>query len=231
MAIALGAHTLISTGGFTQATTLTTSPITTSATGSAFCISSANNGGTISSVLDSFSNLYTLKESASQFGMLAAIYLADGGTGGSGHTATINTSLANYSVALTEFTGAANPSFDVGNSGSNFSAGTTQTGAAVTSLNANDAIFSVLAFPGGGTAVTDSGAGFSIVDTTSSTADNGHTTSAAIVSSTGTYQDTYATTSGFSFCAFAAVALKAGAGGGPTIVDEDGDWFQFLQAA
>jgi len=213
-AIAIGQHTLISSGGFTQVTTLTTSAIATSATGSKFIISVVNNSGTIGTVTDSFSNTYTLKETASQFSLGTSIYICDTGcTGGSGHTATVTSTLANYSVALTEVTGAASTGFDVGASGSNFSAGSTQAGAAVTTTNANDLVFSVIGFPGSGNAVTDSGTGFSILDSTFATSDNGQTTSSAVFSSTGTYQDTYAVTGGFSFCSFATISFKAASGG------------------
>lgn len=220
MPIGIGQHTLAGAAAFSNVSTLTTGAITTSVAGSIFAASVNDGAGGIASVLDSFSNLYFPKESGSQFGLTGAIYTCDGGTGGSGHTATLNVNTAaNILIALTEVTGGANPSFDVGNSGSSSGPGTTQTGAAVTTTNAADLILSILALPGigSGSTVTDSGAGFSIVDQLIGPAQSGMALSSAVVSATGTYQDTYAVTGGTfvgAYCAFAAVAFKAAAAGG-----------------
>lgn len=223
MTIAIGQHTLAGASPFSNVATLVTGAIATSVSGSIFAASVNDGAGGIASVLDSFSNLYLLKESGSQFGLTGAIYTCDGGTGGSGHTATLNVNTAaNILIALTEVTGGANPSFDAGNSGNTSGPGATQTGAAVTTTNAADLILSMLALPGigSGTVVTDSGSGFSIVDQLIGSSQSGMAVSSAVKSATGTYQDTYAVSGGTfvgAYAAFATVALKAGGAGAPYV--------------
>jgi len=131
MAIAIGQHAANGTPAFTTVTSITTPSKTTSASGSTFVLnifsSTAIAGST--PVQDSFSNSYTLKETlTTQFGsVIVYTYICDNGSGGAGHTATANlSSAAHCAIFFTEVTGAANPSFDAGNTINNNSTSTRQ---------------------------------------------------------------------------------------------------------
>jgi len=216
MTIAIGQHAKATSTAFGSSTTVTTSAVTTAATGSVFAILVNAKSKAVSSVTDSYSNTYTLKESGAGFNT-ASIYICDGGNGGSGHTATVTMASADsFEFFFVEITGAASPSFDVGGQGGSTSSVTSFTGAAVTTTNANDLIISFAGMFGDAGALTDSGTGFSIFDssTVSGTATAGYST--AIKSSTGTYQDTYGIASS-NFPAYASIALKQASAGGVSV--------------
>jgi hypothetical protein len=205
MSIAIGQHATATN----VATSVTTGAITTSPSGSTFVIA-VNSRQTISSVTDSFGNTYTLKEQGAGFNY-GTIYVCDGGTGGASHTATVVQAGTgdNLSVYLIEVTGATNPSFDAGATSSDTTGSSSGPGASVTTTNASDMVISLIAgYGGGGAAPTDSGAGFSVLDSNSPYSADAVSTS--IVSSTGSYQDTY-NYGVFNYAAFAIIALNAGA--------------------
>lgn len=214
----------IAIGGFGKAnstfgTTVTTASTTTSATGSTFlCFIGAYNGPTFSSLVDSKSNTYTLVTSnntAGFGGITVWCYSCVNGTGGSGHTATVTmTADVNILLFFVEITGAQTTSpIDQYNSNGSNSTVTTAVCATVTTTNAHEM---VLSYYYGGNAgnpaqtITDSGSGFSIVDSEQATGPYG-AYSKNIVSTTGTYGDTFTQTSTDYFGTI-SVSLIQGAG-------------------
>lgn len=198
MAIAIGQHAAYGTPAFTTAGSITTPAKTTSASGSTFVITVYGTIAIASStpVQDSFSNTYTLKASGTvYFGALNVyMYVCDNGSGGSGHTATANFSVVGHgAIFFDEVTGAANPSYDTSATVSNNGGGASQSGASVSTGNANDLILSMLCTNGDGATITDTAGWNAILDSVGAgTAGNATAAiSYEVVSSTGTYSDTY----------------------------------------
>jgi len=221
MPIALGQHKSAGTAAFSPVTSLTTAaPAGNTNTGSAFVIM-VITGGTVAGVTpvqDSFSNTYTLKASAAViFGAQHVYcYLCDNGTGGASHTATVNFSASTAGgIFFTEVTGAATSSYDTSNTVSNNGAGASQSGAAVTTTNANDLILSMLGTNGTGDTITDTSGWNSIIESMgfgSGGAANG-VLSWQVESATGTYSDTYGVSNSSDATGGVTIALKAAASG------------------
>jgi len=219
MAINLGSFAHTHSTPFGSSTTATTGSVTTAASGSTFVICTNTKSQTISSVTDSKGNTYVQKASGTLFNT-ANIYVCDGGTGGSGHTATLTMSAADsFCFFFIELTGAANPSVDVTGNGSNNDSGlTTVTGASVTTTFAPDLILSLIGCFGSTATITDSGTGFAFVDKDVTDGVPAGAVSYAIKSATGTYSDTYTQGTG-NFNSFAAVAFKE-QGAGDTLMGQ-----------
>ena len=218
MTIAIGQHTYATTGAYSTATSVGPTASVTTSSGSAFviCVGLQVNGGQSVSgpIVDSLSNSYTLKESGSGYNA-AQIYLCDvGATGGSGHNVSVSFSAATpASVFFIEVTGAASPSYDTGNNGSDTSgSNSTRTGASITT-SAAGIVISFLAGYNGGESFTDSGSGFSILNQIPNTGGlPGAVVSTNVTSGSGTYQDTYVSTS-TDYWGFSAIGLKQATGG------------------
>ena len=222
MAIAIGQHKSAGTAAFSPVTSLTTAaPAGNTTTGSTFVIM-VFTGGTVAAstpVQDSFSNTYTLKASAAViFGAQHVYcYVCPNGTGGASHTATVNFSAsASGGIFFAEVTGAATSSYDTSGTISNNGAGATQSGASVTTTNANDLILSMLCTNGTGDTITDSTGWNQIIESMgfgAGGAANG-ALSYIVESATGTYSDTYGISGASDATGGVTVALKAGSGGG-----------------
>lgn len=223
-AIAVGQHTVVVNPAFTNVSTLTTSGVSTSATGSTFVLIVQVKGSISGTtpILDSKGNTYTLKttNTSGGFGNISQyIYVCDNCTGGTGHTATTNfAAAASGSLNFVEVTGAANPSYDTSTTMGSNSALNTIPGAAITTTNANDLILSTIFTYSGGETINDTAHWNSIIDVTNTVGGgNGIVTNALsdqIETSTGTYQDTYVISLTGDYSGGVTIALKAAGGGG-----------------
>jgi hypothetical protein len=212
MPISIGVSSHGSNPAFGTASSATASSVTSAATGSVFAICVNAKSQNITSVTDSFSNTYTLKQTGTGFNK-GYLYVCDGGNGGSGHTATVNLAAADsVTIHFAEILGAASPSYDAGGNAGNTSGGTSLTGASVTTTNANDLILSFFAGYGDSGAVSSAGAGFSMFDSIPGGGIASSGMSSRVVSATGTYSDTY-TIASFEYAAFAIASFKQASGG------------------
>lgn len=211
MTISVGGHAKGNSTPFGSSTTVTTGTTGTSASGSKFLIFVNAKSQSISSVSDSFGNSYTLKATSTGFNKIY-VYLCESGSGGANHTATVNMAAADsLSIFIVEVVSAATTSFDVVASGSDTSgSNSTLNGASVTTTNATDLILSCIGAFGDTTTVTDSGSGFSLVDSVTTSGTVTSALSSSRKTSTGSYNDSY-TFGSTNYFAFATIALKEGA--------------------
>lgn len=234
MSIAVGQK--ISAQGTSSAASITTGSVTTAASGSTFVIFVAYDSGCFSSISDSKGNTYTQIQSEvnnAGHGNACRLYYCQNGTGGAGHTATLNMSPSAFgNVHIVEITGGALTGIldqapaGLDDGASPFTSNTTGTTAQANEL--------VLAFTEtGGT----SGPGETLTWGNSFTQIDGqndgsfHTSYAASlgVTSTGTYQSTF--TSNQASEAITFIATFKEAAGGASVVDEDAEWTQFVQVS
>jgi hypothetical protein len=226
MTIAVGAHAFASN---TFTTSTATAGVTTQATGSTFVICVQTNRAAdpihVSSIVDSYSNIYTLATSDNPgYGgdILLAAYVCVNGVGGAAHTATANYSeQATNNVWFVEITGAdtTNPADGVAPTVGGGTTGTSMPGIAVTTTNANDLLLSFLATYGFDTGTvtisSDAGNGWAIIDSNLSGSVSRHGASSYVIESAiGTYNDTYtaSTSDGFSILTLAFKAASSGGG-------------------
>lgn len=217
MTIALGVKSNAYCTPFGTSTTITTGSVTTSPTGSTFVVCIQRRSATVSSLTDSYSNTYTLKQTGTGFNN-GDIYVCENGSGGAGHTVTLTVGTAdNIELLFQEITGAATVSaYDAGNNGSNTSGGTTLTGASVTTTNANDMVFSFIAGYSDSGATSSTGTGWTLADSIAVSGTPSSGTSYKVVSATGSYNDVY-TQAAFNYAAFAIVSIKQASGGGGNV--------------
>lgn len=111
MAIALGSHAVNHTTS--AATSLSTSGVSTTASGSTFVIGVRGGGGNLTGVTDNKSNSYTQIGTTQIFNSYTSLWYCSNGNGGAGHTATANYSASGtHIIFFAEITGAAASSFD-----------------------------------------------------------------------------------------------------------------------
>lgn len=218
MTIAVGQHTFV-TSTFTSG--LTTTGIATSASGSNFYVFAGVSSTTTPTVSDNKGNTYTLITSdlTGNFGGIGVFaWKAENGTGGAGHTVTVSLANVGMAVEFIEVTGAATSgSVDAsGHNGTN-SQSTTITCATVTTTNANDLILSFWksSNTGNTSIASNTGAGYALVD--SQTANPAFAASSRVVSSTGTYGDTYTVGTAAYQGTITLAILPAGAGPPPPV--------------
>lgn len=211
-----------SAGAFTGgATSVTTTGITTSASGSSFIIYvSYVSGFSVSSIADSKSNSYTLVASALTGWLSAtnsAIYLCTNCTGGSGHTATLNLSGSTQAeIYLVEVTGGATASLVDATPSTFWNDDTASpfTSNSLTSSNANDLLLAFTNTNGNTTDTFTWGNSFTQVTADGNPAHFTGGVAKRVVSSTGTYNSTFTSSGGTSEAASALISLKASGGGG-----------------
>jgi hypothetical protein len=224
MALAIGGHA-VANNTFTTSTT--TSGVTTQASGSTFVVFvQTNRAGDplhITSVTDSKSNTYTLVTSDNPgYGgdINLSAYVCVNGTGGASHTVTANyDEQATNNVFFIEITGAdtTSPADGAAATVGGGTAGTSWPAPTVTTTNAADIIISCAGSYGFNTGIVtisaNTAAGYAVIDSIlAGTVSRHAVTSYLVVSSVGSYGDTYTTsaTDGYS-----AITLAFKAGGAP----------------
>jgi len=218
MTIAVGQHTSV-TSAFTNG--LTTTGITTSASGSNFYVFVGVSSAGPPTVSDSKSNTYSLvtSDTTGDFnGINVYAFKCENGTGGASHTVTVNQANVGMVVAFVEVTGAATSgSIDVSNHNGTNATSTTINTATVTTTNANDLILSFWkgSNTGNTSVAANTGAGYAIVN--SGTANPAFAVSSRVVSSTGTYGDTYTLGTADYAGTITLAILPAGAGPPPPV--------------
>lgn len=213
MAIAVGQH--VSVQGTSNATSFTTPAATTAASGSTFLISVAFNPGNFSSVSDSKSNTYVSIQTEvddNTHGNASWWKYAQNGTGGAGHTATINVAAADLcNVHLTEITGGATTGIlDQAPAGINDTTSPFTSNTTGTTTQANEL---VLAFvQTGGTGATETltwGNSYTAVDTLNNTNFRTSYVGKLNVTSTGTQQSSVTSSSAAAAISFIATFKEA----------------------
>lgn len=213
-----------SAGAFGNGTTLSTTGINTTASGSSFVIFIMDDAATSRAASDNKGNTYsqvgTTLTNFLGFGVQASEYLCTNCTGGTGHTATATLSnTANAEVYLIEITGGATSSLvDALSSGFwNDDSATPFTSNNVVTSNANDLLlaFTLTNGSSAGPEVLTWGNSFTQVVSDGNTLHFTSGIAKRVVSSTGTYNSSYTSAgAGTTEAATAVISFKAASGGG-----------------
>lgn len=219
MTIAIGKSTAAS-GSTSTSTALTTSAVTTQATGSTFvifCIAMGQSGTTFQSITDSKGNTYTLRgtqqNNASDLTSMA-MYECVNGSGGASHTASFKTatSLGSSQIHFIEITGGKTAGIDDQTNGvaavnSPYACPVTTTQPNELVLNANIGNTNTITFTANG--------GFSNLTSTSWSA-----TCYRVVTTTGTYDPAPTITGSSRSSVITASFIQDAAGGGTVIMGQ-----------
>ena len=207
---------------FGSGTSVTTTGITTGATGSVFVRTTQwSNGVTFTSVTDSKSNSYTIIGAEIITGGTdkSRAHFVTNATGGASHTFTATVASSDsILIMIDEITGAATASTVDGTPTSLLDTASPYTGTAVTTTNANDLIWSAICGnSGSATATHAESTGFTI----RSNNVDGSTqwpgaTGTRVVAATSSYNCSWTETSSTNGAVYIAAFKDAGGGGGAT---------------
>lgn len=215
MAISLGSTVWT---GANNVTSITTSSITTQASGSTFVVGIINDSVQVPTLTDNKGNTWVQAKTATYNGTGSHItlYTCINGTGGAGHTVTAAwTSVAFGGVGFSEFLGVGAGTLDATPA---VVTGTAATGLgpSITTTVANELVVNLLGTRSTSPVATDSGSGFTITSKAATTNLIGAMSFAVPVSSGTVSKDTFSWTTSSTFGTL-AVSIKPAAGSGLTL--------------